>query len=82
MKLDDKRFKTWLRLVHEHQSQVKCTCCNITFRSMKSDVICHSQSQRHIKSALNMSHSTIFFQSESTKQQDQIKKLQESIVFQ
>ncbi|KAE9543133.1 hypothetical protein AGLY_003044 [Aphis glycines] len=75
--LEDDRFKGWLRAIPDQPSKANCIVCNLIFGTKKSDIIRHSESQRHIRSVSSLKNVTkLNFKpdSEVVKMQTQVQK--------
>ncbi|KAF0739258.1 SCAN domain-containing protein 3-like, partial [Aphis craccivora] len=75
--LEDDRFKGWLRAIPDQPSKANCIACNLIFGTKKSDIIRHSESQRHIRSVSSLKNVTkLNFKpdSEVVKMRTQVQK--------
>ncbi|XP_022160408.1 uncharacterized protein LOC111026609 [Myzus persicae] len=75
--LEDDRFKGWLRAIPDQPSKASCIACNLIFGTKKSDIIRHSESQRHIRSVSSLKNVTkLEFRpdSEIVKMRTQVQK--------
>lgn len=75
--LADDRFKGWLRAIPDQPSKASCIACNLIFGTKKSDIIRHSESQRHIRSVSSLKNVTkLEFRpdSEIVKMRTQVQK--------